>query len=61
MCKLCDNKDKWFPEGEFGIPDKSIFTKDNILRMYNQGGYDCIDFKCKFCPLCGRKLNESEP
>lgn len=60
MCALCDNKDKWFPEGEFGIPDVSIFTKDNILRMYNQGGFDYVEFKCKFCPLCGKKLEETK-
>lgn len=56
MCKLCDNKDKWFEDEKFGGYESMIFTKDNILRMYNQGGYDFVEFNCKFCPICGRKL-----
>lgn len=61
MCALCDNKDKWVETEYFGNYDSCIFTKDNILRLYNQGGYDFTDFKCKYCPICGRKLNEPEP
>lgn len=58
MCKLCDNKDKWFEDEEFGEYDSMVFTKDNILRLYNQGGFDYVEFICKFCPLCGKKLED---
>ena len=60
MCELCDNKDKWFEDEKFGEYDSMIFTKDNILKLYNQGGYDFVELNCKFCPLCGKKLNKEE-
>lgn len=60
MCELCDNIDKRFYSKNFSDYDSGVFTKDNILRLYNQGGYDWVDFKCKFCPICGRKLNNKE-
>lgn len=58
MCELCENIDKRFEDEKFGAYDSRIFTKDNILRLYNQGGYDFVDFKCKYCPICGKKLNK---
>lgn len=60
MCELCDNIDKLFEDEKFGAYDSRIFTKDNILRLYNQGGYDFVEFMCNFCPICGRKLDNKE-
>jgi hypothetical protein len=31
-----------------------------FLEMFNQGGYDSTMLECKFCPMCGRKLNGEE-
>lgn len=60
MCELCDNRDIRFEDEKFGGYDSRIFTKDNMLRLYNQGGYDFVELNCKFCPICGKKLDKSE-
>lgn len=60
MCELCEIIDKEIADGKFGEYEFRVFTKDNILRLYNQGGYDCVDLNCKFCPICGRKLDSKE-
>lgn len=58
MCEFCDNKDKRFEDEKFGVYDSRILTEDNIIRLYNQGGWDFVEFKCNFCPICGNKLEE---
>lgn len=60
MCELCENIDKRIEDEKFGVYDSREFTKDNILRLYNQGGYDCTELCCKFCPICGRELDSKE-
>lgn len=60
MCEFCDNRDKRFEDNKFDEYDSRIFTKDNIIRLYNQGGWDFVELNCKFCPICGKKLNKEE-
>jgi hypothetical protein len=29
-----------------------------FLEMFNEGGYNSTMLECKFCPICGKKLNK---
>lgn len=73
MCKYCDNEDSYeliskeIKNTIMGIDigvDLLVYVSGGILYVANGGGTIDADFegiakrKIKYCPMCGRKLNE---